>query len=99
MRALRSLFTILLLGLSVAVSAASDSDSLRSEAIRLYDAGDYAGALAPLTALDEAGDADGAMLYRLQFCQAEAGSDEARKTLRRAIEQLESTRAQKGHCG
>lgn len=85
---LRSLAVVLLLA---SPALAADADALRAEAIRLYESGDYAAARAPLEALAESGDADGAMLYRLQLCQSESGdADAARRTLRQAIALLES---------
>jgi tetratricopeptide (TPR) repeat protein len=70
--------------------AAAAEESLQAEAIRLYEAGDYAGALAKIEQLDAEGSADGPMLYRLYFCQQAGRDARARDTLVRARERLEA---------
>ncbi len=61
----------------------------RNRAIALYDAGDYSAALPLLQEL--AGDeTSGAILYRLYYCQSEAGSPDARASMLVARAALEA---------
>ncbi len=69
----------------------------RESAIRLYDQGRYAEALAGFRALDAAGKADGSVLYRLAFCAGAAGDDAERaRVQQRALEALEKETAAGG---
>jgi tetratricopeptide (TPR) repeat protein len=80
--------TSLILCCILASSALAD-EGQRALALRLYGEGRYEEALPLLQALDEAGAADGATLYRLYFCQRHVKNPEARKTQERARLQLE----------
>jgi tetratricopeptide (TPR) repeat protein len=84
--------TILVLAILLVLPppAAAEEESLEAEAIRLYEAGDYPGALVKIEQLDAEGLADGPMLYRLYFCQQARRDARARDTLDRAREQLEA---------
>jgi tetratricopeptide (TPR) repeat protein len=88
-----------LAALAVAAPAAAPAatEDPRASAIRLYDLGRYAEALAGFRALDAAGKADGSVLYRLAFCSGAAG-DEAERTRvqQRAVEALEKETAAGG---
>jgi tetratricopeptide (TPR) repeat protein len=72
----------------LAAPAVAEQDR-RDLALQLYGEGRYEEALPLFGALDAAGEADGALLYRLYFCQRHAKDPEARKTQERAREQLE----------
>jgi len=87
----RRLFFIIVCALffcSLAAPADAENDQ-RARALKLYGEGSYAQALPLFEALDAAGEADGAMLYRLYFCQRHTKDPEARKTQERARLQLE----------
>jgi tetratricopeptide (TPR) repeat protein len=75
-----------------AMPAAADEEQ-RELALKLYGEGRYEEALPLLQALDEAGEADGALLYRLYFCQRHVKNPAARKTQERARLQLEKDAA------
>jgi tetratricopeptide (TPR) repeat protein len=62
----------------------------RGAAIALYDQGRYQEAGVALKALDDAGKADGSLLYRLAYCVGVTSGDEARsKVLERSVAALE----------
>ena len=89
---------VLVLPLAVlAGPAPAAAEDPRDGAIRLYDQGRYAEALAGFQALDAAGKADGSILYRLAFCAGATG-DEAERTRvqQRAVEALEKETAAGG---
>jgi tetratricopeptide (TPR) repeat protein len=82
---------VLLFFASVAPCPAEPEEDARARALELYDDGRYAEALPLLQRLDEAGEADGALLYRLYFCQRRTGNAAAANaTLGRSIERLET---------
>jgi tetratricopeptide (TPR) repeat protein len=61
----------------------------RASAIAMYDAGRYAEAAQAIVEIDRAGQADGALLYRLFYCQRSTGDAAATATLERARAELE----------
>jgi tetratricopeptide (TPR) repeat protein len=70
--------------------AADDLGPVKEKAVRLYDQGNYDEARKALLDLDEAHALDGALLYRLFFCDKTTGHDEeARQALDRARTALE----------
>ncbi len=60
----------------------------------LYDAARYAEARTVMEQLDQRGEVDGPLLYRLFYCQRVANDPAATETLRRAIERLERESAE-----
>jgi tetratricopeptide (TPR) repeat protein len=78
-----------LLCCTLLVYAAGEQQDRRASALTLYGEGKYEQALPLLQALDAAGAADGALLYRLYFCQRHAKDPAARTTQERARVQLE----------
>jgi tetratricopeptide (TPR) repeat protein len=77
------------LGKAPTAPAAPPEDP-RAAAIALYDQGRYQEAGAALKALDTAGKADGALLYRLSYCAGAAGDEQERaKILERSVAALE----------
>jgi len=69
---------------------ANDLEKVAAEAIRLYDQGAYDEAKIDLEGLAAAGEADGALLYRLFYCERVTGhEDAAQKALERARVALE----------
>src|SRR5262245_42848427 len=86
----RAAALLLALAPCLALSGADDAAARRQEAESLYAAGHYGQALSVLEAIDAAGQASGPLLYRLAFCQREAGkAAEAQATEARALENLE----------
>jgi tetratricopeptide (TPR) repeat protein len=79
----------LLLVLGLPPVFAETEASLRDRALATYDAGRYAEALPLLEQLDAAGQVEGTLLYRLYYCQRQAGDGSARETLDRARKALE----------
>ena len=81
---------LLALGPALSPSRADDAAAARQEAETLYAAGHYGQALPVLEAIDAAGQATGPLLYRLAFCQREAGKTaEAQASEARALATLE----------
>jgi tetratricopeptide (TPR) repeat protein len=73
-----------------APAASDDLAPIAAKAVRLYNQGRYDEALVDLEGLDAAGAADGALLYRLFFCERATGHEEAaQKALERARQALE----------
>jgi len=71
--------------------AADDLASIKDDAVRQYDQGNYDEALKTLHDLDNAHVLDGPLVYRLFFCEKTAGhEDDARKALERARQALEA---------
>jgi tetratricopeptide (TPR) repeat protein len=80
---------LLLITLSAALCPACLASDA-SDAVSLYEEGRYAEARPLLEALDAKGKAGGTLLYRLAFCQRQAGETEAATaTEKRALEALE----------
>jgi len=73
--------------------AADPTTATRASAIEMYDTGRYAEAARALLEIDQAGQADGALLYRLFYCQRVAGDAAATGTLERARAALEQESA------
>ncbi len=72
------------------LAATVEPPSEQTEALGLYARGRYAEALPLLERIDAAGQASGALLYRLAYCQRIAGDGaRAGETERRALESLE----------
>ncbi len=69
--------------------ATDDPASARARANELYDAGRYPEAAQAIRDLDAAGQTDGALLYRLFYCQRTAADPAASATLERARVALE----------
>ena len=85
------LIPVLSLALLAAASGPSDLQTIKDEAVGLYDRGSYREALTSLESLDHAGALDGPSLYRMYFCQRAAGrEEEAAQTLERARQTLET---------
>jgi len=76
---------LILAALVPAVVAAADP---AAEADALYAAGEYLRAAAFYTELDDRGEADGPVLYKLFFCQRQTGDPAATATLSRATARL-----------
>jgi tetratricopeptide (TPR) repeat protein len=86
-------FPAILTAFAVAATtcAADDTAAIKDAAVRLYDQGNYDEALKTLQELDHARLLDGPLLYRLFFCEKSTGqNDDAKKTLERARQALES---------
>lgn len=84
-----ALVALAAIGLSPAALTAEPQDA-NARAVALYDAGNYAEARVLLEQRVAAGASDGPTLYRLYFCQREAGDDAARTTLLAARAALEA---------
>lgn len=80
---------LLAVALLLPAAAARADDGTRARAVALYDEARYAEARGLIEALDAAGQADGAMLYRLYYCQRLADDPAAQATLQRARARLE----------
>lgn len=82
------LMTLCLTGTGIDQAQETDLALLRERALTHYDAGQFAEARNLLEQLDDRGVLEGPLLYRLYFTQGQADDDEARVTLRRALESL-----------
>jgi tetratricopeptide (TPR) repeat protein len=83
------LYAALMLVLVSAGSAVADEDR-KARAVELYDAGRYKEARSLLEALDGENQANGALLYRLYYCQRATGDGKlGTETLRRAVDALQ----------
>lgn len=82
---------VCLVAVNLGPRAADDLAPVKESAVRQYDKGAYDEARSTLEQLDAARALDGAMLYRLFFCEKATGhEDDARKVLERARLALES---------
>jgi len=75
------------------VTHAEAAEASPERAVELYDSGRYAEARVELEQLDQKGEADGKLLYRLFYCQRTAGDGKAAETLKRSVEKLEAEAA------
>jgi tetratricopeptide (TPR) repeat protein len=75
------------------VIPAETAEASPEQAVELYDSGRYAEAGAVLEQLDQKGEADGKLLYRLFYCQRTAGDGKAIETLKRSVDKLEAEAA------
>ena len=88
---LRTVPTAVCVGvLCMLIAGCASRTAPRSQkAIQLYDDGRYREAQDLLEEIDAEGNASGALLYRLHYCQQATGDEEATETLERAKDRLE----------
>lgn len=88
---LLGLLCLLTLGFGLAHGTSPPAAETSPErAVELYDSGRYAEARVVLEQLDDQGEVDGKLLYRLFYCQRAAGDGKSAATLKRAVEKLEA---------